>query len=307
MFLKKVSIQLELLTDMFSFGNDHNPEFRVTELKSLLSQTLKELYFFENLSDMKKIESEYFGNTEKKSPVSIKIKKINDLNIACKKLLTHKTNSFKQKCLTVLNEKRTTICLELYSYFDDALKIFIFLLIQSSIIGGLGKRCRRGSGSFRITSIFSENSDVKNTFNFLDELKLPHEIIEKCSDEIKTINKKITDKITFSKDSKENFILSNKNKLPYPYIKKITFKKLNIGYNEAIKQIDKETHNRNQTKVLGSAKPRFASPIYITFWENTSKEIYLVIKELNYDYFLKSIDNFKESFVDDFINEIKKI
>lgn len=307
MLLKKVSVQLELLTDMFSFGNDHNPEFRVTELKSLLSQILKELYFFENLSDMKKIESEYFGNTEKKSPVSIKIKKRNNLYIVSKKLLTHKTYSFEKKCLTGSNKKQTTIFLELYSYFDDALKIFIFLLIQSSIIGGLGKRCRRGRGSFRITSIFSENSDIKNTFNFLDELQLPNEIIEKCSDEIKTINKKITDKITFSKDSKENFILSNKNKLPYPYIKKITFKKLNIGYNEAIKKIDIATHNRNQTKVLGSVKSRFASPIYITFWENISKEIYLVIKELNYDYFLKDNDDFKESFADDFINEIKKI
>lgn len=341
--MREAEIELEILTSMFSHGKDipmfsngkdiSKAEFRITELKSLLRTTLRELYEFKNLEQMKEVESGLFGNQEHRSPVSFRMKPIIDQTQSTAHMLPHKEGRTEPKSFNCLKAGKI-VCFTLRAKQID---IYIDLLMQAAIVGSLGSRSRKGFGSFRIRKIkmkppedkselltgeyknyeeilnkapegFFEKSLIKNC-----RLRKIESVLEELPRTENTINKKYL-RLQFE-DGKTD------KKMDFPYVKKLKIVKLekSIKYNDLLKKISQLTHKRLlvddkiEKTVLGNFVnnprkreiPRFASPIYITFWENGNNK-FLIIKELNYNYIVnkikKNVDYHKKE-TEQYVNE----
>lgn len=310
--MKKLSVVLKVITPMLSFGNDmENSEFRITELKALMRSTFRELYYFKNIENMKEKEDKLFGSVNIKSPISFKLNKIDKKSFGEVNMLPHKQMS-KVSCI----KESSKIYIDIIIKNNEYIPIYSMLLIQASIIGALGKRSRKGFGSFIIESMLLNGED-----EYKDLLiGKPEEILKNC-------NKFILDKdlgeyiLGINKDEVNNEIVINNlsSNLDYPYVKKISFMKIcDKEYMGLIKKISQLTHDRLRKKdkkkdneedfidgiennqeikrtILGNCKEeksklkRVASPVSISFWEN-SDEKYMVIKELNYNYILQKLN-----------------
>jgi CRISPR-associated protein Cmr1 len=288
--MNKFTVELETITPMFSYGNDkYKPEFRVTELKSLMRNTYREFYNFNNLKEMKEKEAELFGDLNKKSPFSIKVsdpKKINfnKLDLPLFKILTpHKILNQKNiEAKNIYNLLKEDKIYKLYEkLFDKKISVkvdFIVkdkksedfykeLLVDSSIFGGLGRRVRKGFGCFKVKEKDLNEKIPENNFEYLKKFK----------------------KLEYFKDSN--------------MIKKLRIIELEDEYSKVILELSALTHNAISK---GKINERLSSPIYITFWESEYKK-YIIIKELNYDYLskynIKEFDKYSEYFMD----ELKKL
>lgn len=299
--MNKVEIKFKIITPMFSFGNNKlEAEFRVTELKSLMRNTFRELYYFKDIKDMKEKEVKLFGNTEKKSPLSFKAD-IKDVHTGNRHMLPHDKRAL-TKCLDSSSE------IILHMIVNDVLilEFYINLLILSSIFGSLGKRSRKGFGSFKIINI--KNTE-KNKYKKYNELlkKNPIEILNNFTKQTNNLCKMRN----YSVEKQNNSINLefNKHNINFPYTNKVHVLKIhknnqkkNVQYNDLLKDISQLTQNRlsdSFTKkiinsdinksILGNYKSsRFASPIWVSFWENDT-DSYMIIKELNYCYILKEM------------------
>lgn len=331
--MEKAEIELEVLTPMFSYGNEE-VEFRLTELKSLMRSTFRELYYFKDLKNMKDTEKWCFGSTDEKSPVrrspvSFVIKKnINpDKDIDIKSPLPHK--NFKPiKCI----KNSTKICFYMICKDDFRLDFYVNLLIQSSIIGSMGRYSRKGFGSFKINKI-----QIDGDYKYDDLLsKSPICILKELSHNNPEKLRRIEHEDVGEKTVSIEFC-EYKDKLDYPYIKKLRVLKIKNEYGELIKAVSQLTHDRLYSKnnkdfidgienrevinrnVLGNCGgqrkgiKRFASPICVSFWENKYNK-YMIIKELNYNYIFNELNintqkdkEANKAYVDKYVRELIKI
>ncbi|EJP6472457.1 type III-B CRISPR module RAMP protein Cmr1 [Clostridium sporogenes] len=337
--MKRVKVTLEVLTPMLSFGDDSRiSEFRITELKFLMRNTFRELYYFKDAKDMKAKEDMLFGNIHRKSPICFKVTKVDPKGEEKVFMLPHKkVRPGKEE----KKEKSEVSCLgasseiSLYMIMNNILNIdlYVILLIQASIIGGLGKRSRKGFGSFRVIDIDGiENDKFKSILR-----KSPIEILRECSEWADCNIRSLYPIRNLKNDSKQ----IEKLDFDYPYAKKIEILKIskNKNYKSLIESISKLTHcrlcnkkdcnkdfvykieNSNQINrnILGNCRGqevkinRFASPISVSFWENSNNK-YMIIKQLNYNYILGRLriqDNgsikANEDYINKYIKELVKI
>jgi len=72
--IEKITYECEVVTPMFLSGaNQREAELRTQSIKGALRFWWRALYGSDDIEDMKKKESEIFGNTEKKSKISINV------------------------------------------------------------------------------------------------------------------------------------------------------------------------------------------------------------------------------------------
>ncbi|QXM05367.1 type III-B CRISPR module RAMP protein Cmr1 [Crassaminicella indica] len=309
--MKKVKINLEIVTHMLSFGNNtEKPEFRIPELKALMRNIFRELYDFKDVDDMKNKEEILFGSLKKKSPISLKLKSMKVFNEEVE-VLPHK-KSVKMKAIP----PKTKVTLYMFGRDEEKLDMYMILLILSSIIGSLGRRSRKGFGSFKIIRIEGEKESQYKEYGELiskSAVDIFRKLEEICCDKFYKMRK-----IDIYKDKHDRLSIvnikdfSNKYKLNYPYAEKIHIIKIekNIRYKELIKYISKLTHDRLcfnikgrkdfregipykyrvDKNILGNyrSNSRFAAPVVVSFWEN-SKNKYLILKELNINYQLQAL------------------
>lgn len=298
--LKRAEIELEVLTPMFSYGNNQ-VEFRLTELKSLMRSAFREIYNFDDIKDMKEKEENLFGSTEKKSPVCFFNKNsFTESFIDMKPMLPHKSKK-EYPCIKAGYKQIFYVICK-----NNKIDFYINLLLQSSVIGALGKRSRKGFGSFKINSVTIDKDSEKKYNDLIN--KNPIELL----------------RISTRNNNSKNEEMLQYDKFPkhfnYPYVNKINIIKIGsksdqykkFDYMNLIEEISQLTHDRiydierqkqlqdslkiNKDieiydSILGNFKKhekvnRFASPVYVSFWEN-NKDIYMIIKELNYDYIFK--------------------
>ena len=316
-----LEVSIEVLTPMFSYSISKEPEFRVTELKSLMRSTLREYYSWHSLSEMKKEESRLFGSLNKKSPIIFRIKN-KKLNINYKNLVLHKDTEL--KCI----DKGSKIQLYMIIDIDNkenkekVVKEYIDLLLLSAIIGGVGKRSRKGLGSFIIRDI----NELKNQKEYNEYVK------EQTKTIIENLRNRECDKYLEYPYMEKRKEKSNKY-MDYPYIKRINIieKSKDELYTDLYK-VSSLTHERLSTDfinlnlkkfkainvVLGNCRcsstkiQRFASPVCITYYEYNEKKI-MIIKELNYDYILEKIEicnqekkYIADKYVNKYIEELKR-
>lgn len=320
--MKKVEVELEVITPMFSYGADTRcAEFRVTELKALMRTTFREVYKFDNIEDMKKKEGELFGNLDHKSPIRFKCKRY----IGEKKeaLLPHRIDEKRKSYMSSI-ESGTKIDIEMLIESEEDINIYIDLLILSSILGGIGRRSRKGFGSFKINKIRYKN---KNEYTDLISFDI-NEIFKRVSESDGNYSSRKLKETCEENEMKFSEPCNELEKL-YPYLEKLQVKEIGKNmssdrkniFSDIRKEVSQLAHIRlNYEKFWSSVKTknsikefsyrkdilgnfnvtksnqkkensitRFSAPICISFWENNTKK-YVILKELNYKYILKKLD-----------------
>jgi CRISPR-associated protein Cmr1 len=295
--MQSITFECEVITPMFLAGADGStPELRPPSIKGALRFWWRALNGHLPLSDLKKMEGEIFGDTEKRSSIVIKpciIKNIEEVQISNtphhNRNYYHKDNNNcnfgnnGNSCFKSKKRKARLYKFELDIIFNPTkiTEILVKALITNTfLLGGIGKRSRRGFGSVSISQIKINNGEW-------EEYLMPsnlNEINQLLDDNFKLDNAKITSQ-NFSCD--------------YPSIKEIQIGKLYENYQSLLEDIGLQSHNFNGYKDyhLGFAKKipnpnnkkeknkkemiRMASPIYVSVFKDNEDKFYPIITTLN--------------------------
>ena len=287
--MKQMEVTLEFITKMCCHGADKTKEeFRITELKALMRITFRQLYKCtisnnankeeDYKNNIKYIEDRLFGSTSIKSPMTLK-----------------QCYSSKQK-----NSYKVEICVK--DKDADLIAVYKNILIQSSIIGAIGAKSRKGYGSFIITNIImkiNNNNDKnnndntlniyeglkdKNVIEFISNIGLETVELIKASIERNSINVEENKKVRISFIDLNCEKSDTKEDEDYPYIKSIKAYKIKVkdDYESILTKIKKLTKYR--------CKPEFYNPIK---QENDSGNLPIEINILG-NYKLKEWEGYKE-------------
>lgn len=277
--------KLKNITDLCSNNGLNNPEFRLTEIKSSMRFWWRTLNFYCNCNDMKEEEEKIFGNSDSyKSPIIFRVKNKNFIyikkghavgnkrNIDCFKAggnVEFKINLYKRK----INERE---------YINKGLDFYDNLLKISLILGGIGKRSRRGCGTFRV-----------------EEENIEHNLKDKIQEYMTNLN--VTQYYDFYNEDK-HFQICRKdkyknNEFKYPYIEEVFICKEAISeiafYNKIKRAIDDTRNEKLEYKEYNCKK--LASPIYVTCYGDINK-LYPIIIRLHNTNPHKTYENYYDKF-----------
>jgi len=264
--MKKITFKCEVITPMFLAGADgKTPEFRAPSIKGAMRFWWRAMNGHLSLKELKKRESKIFGGSgenEGKSKVFIKILGY-----------PQESDNYKYRPLPHSETKKFTFPaikpgekFELEIRLRENIQFSIKnLIILTSILGGLGKRARRGFGSFGIKSINNEN------FHFDYSIK---NILEMLNT--------VTDNFEINANS---IILKSKisSLINYPYLNEIEIGNENDSYDDLLKKIGESSHKYSIDSLgLAKGKKRLSSPIYVSVLKDSKSNKYLpIISTLN--------------------------
>ena len=236
MSFSQLTLKCRLITPMFMAGADiREPELRPSEFKGMMRFWWRAIKAENDIETLKKEEIKIFGGTgenPQKSKVWLKIKE---------------EISKKGKYFLLPHKKRANIsCFLPDTTFEITLKIFkkdlktqiaslIFLMF---ILGGFGKRSRRGFGSIELEDFKKLNINLEVVLKLLKKIQDTYEI-------------------------KDNKIINLKNGGKYPWIKEIEIGKPVKNWEDLLLKIGEATHKYRDPS-LGNGNPRMASPIYVS-------------------------------------------
>lgn len=274
---------LKNVTDLCSDNGMKKPEFRLTEIKASMRFWWRALNYYKNKEEMKINEDKIFGNADKiKSPITLRL--LNNINeftggAVAKKGHIVKISKERISCIKRFEPgKQVDIELSLYKrridkliYTDKKLDYYSNLLEISLILGGIGKRSRRGCGVFYL--IENENGG----FNY-------KALYENIKNNMKNLN---VDQYYSSNDDEEKQYLTiirwdNYKGLDYPYIEEINLSKKTIDVSEfyqKIKQAIDRCRNENVFYKYGD-NYRLACPTYVTCY-GCNDNLYPIIVKLH--------------------------
>jgi CRISPR-associated protein Cmr1 len=260
--MQTITFTCKTISTMFLVGADGNsPELRAPAFKAAMrywwramnADKIKRESEKWNYECLKKAEVELFGGasdneqnkkTSKRSSIIIQIPNIDDIASLYEGLCAH--NPSRGKGWGIKKGTEFKVILRFRKEHKEGFWKTMFIL--TSLLGGVGKRSRRGSGSYAITHID-------------DEKYTPTQDINEVCKLLNTINPKFT--------VNNNKIVSNFGKTPdYPYIKDI-----NIGKPDSniMIRVGNTTHRlkksdaMNYEKSLGHVtRGRLASPVYVS-------------------------------------------
>lgn len=278
-----ITFTCQTITPMFLHGADGTtPELRPASIKGVLRFWWRALYGHLPLDQLKKLEGEIFGSTEQsmgRSSFSIRVRDLHNHPTEKVSPLPHKDNvQFTLSAIPV----GTTFRVQFSFYktptiagkkFDVQALQALFELV--SLLGGLGKRVRRGFGSFKIAHMqVGQNAvsplQVDHSFTNIQRLytTLTGQYLELQNNTLRRPNK----------EGRENF----------PYIKKIRLG--NAIHPNLLKKIGRATSTVKASNndswdyrnAIGHAmkQSRLASPVFVSVIE-TPDGLLPIITTLN--------------------------
>ena len=280
-----ISFECEIITPMFLAGADGaSPELRAPSIKGALRFWWRALNGDKDIKELRKQEAEIFGGTDEKvgrSKVIIQSShyKIEPLN---EKPLPHHTGD--RNCPACNNDN---VCKKGYnnesipiSYkFDIKLSLSQEILLSNSqkfdldelesifilacLLGGLGRRSRRGFGSVKIIKknsfLFSMPESINDIIPHIAKFNPNYQI-----DPISSLSKIILIKSAFLERQ-------------YPYIEEIEIGNQDYSsFNNIVKRIGQSSHHFVHSS-NGSGTPRFSSPTYVSVLKKKDKDEYFPI------------------------------
>lgn len=271
--MESITFECEVITPMFLAGADGStPELRAPSIKGALRFWWRAMNGHLELKDFKDrrtgrvkkglrtIEGRIFGSAEHgRSKVIIKILNPVDLEIDYINRLPHRVGTGKNPSpdrSIQIGVKFKVILSVVNSVFIDKEKLKNLFEIVA-LTGGIGKRTRRGMGSFKITQI--DNTEYKTPS--LEQL------LEKF--------KRITPYYSLQNKAIKNIYQGRT--AYYPWIRQIEFGRTYENIENLLVQVGetssdlKDKNHRKYEGSLGHAfKGRFASPIYVSVSQNDS-------------------------------------
>jgi len=244
-----ITFTCETITPMFLSGADGTtPELRPPSIKGALRFWWRAMNGHLDLKTLKEQESLIFGGTDgesgRRSRVIIRAKPLN-MDTEQAMLVPHKTNMPPQKSFKPKQNFEVTLGLISNTVFTFAQLQALFELV--CVLGGFGKRSRRGMGSVKITKIDQQNYVQPDTKG------------------IETMLNRINNKFILT----NNIIYSDFRRVQtYAAIKEI---QIGNAKNDVLRKISDTTHKfhknhfQNYNSTFGHAsKGRFASPVYVS-------------------------------------------
>ncbi len=275
----------EIVTPMFIGGaNPNKAELRTASIKGALRFWWRALHPFYDLKTLKVKEAERFGDANETGKSRLKI-------------VIRSKKTGKPKGFSPLPHRRDVrfrfngfppdgeFSVELHGTEEDFLLFELF-----TILGGLGKRSRRGFGSIRIKKMkgenYPQNIDRDRVSCLLETLT--------GNSFLKTDGNKIT----------LNLHNININENKYPFIKSIEFGDGCKSYEMLLEIIGKSSHDNNsECTGFTRGRERFSSPVYVSIAKE-GDSYFPVITTLNmaYRYELNcsdKADNFKKQILEE--------
>lgn len=273
--MQEIRFTCRTITPLVMTGADgKTPELRPPGIKASLRYWWRALHGHLSLNQLREFEGEIFGNNSRRSNLLIKESARNNLNSEEVALLPHKEG--KKKSYTKAFSENQEFDIQIYfsnkliGNGDDQIQLnreyVRNLFILTCILGGWGKRSRRGFGSTAITRIDNEEFTTPTTLN------------EIYNDYFQNI---VQDKFRLENNKIIALPISKNNSEEYPRILAVQIGQQeknteNIG--EATHKINKK-YGKDYSKSVGAGRPRLASPIYISILENEKPIITTLKKE----------------------------
>jgi CRISPR-associated protein Cmr1 len=243
-----LNLNLQVITPLFMYGADgRKPELRSSEVKGMMRFWWRAIRADDNIEELREEEAKIFGGTgekEGKSKVMIMVFP-QQISLSSYRPLPHsQTKTFTFSCICVNSTFEIFLRGE-----EEFINIFKNVLFLSTILGGFGKRSRRGFGSVAIIE--------PEELNFENLQK--EELLSKILDTLNQIDNhyEIRNEIRSSK------IVNRKSGGNYPWIKEIEIGNKHDDWETLLKKIGNATHNHKNPS-LGNSSPRMASPIYVS-------------------------------------------
>lgn len=265
--MKTLVLTCKLITPMFMAGADgKSPELRPSEFKGMMRWWWRAIKSENNINELRKEEAEIFGGAgENQGKSKVKIKILSQLQdrdeIFEYQLLPHR-HTFKLKA--VKPGKEIKIEFSMVSQIENEVKNLIYL---SFILGGFGRRSRRGFGSMELIDPKIEIS-LEELINLLTPISNKYKIANSgCANGIKAIC---------------NYN-NNQKGAKYPWIREIILSNKNFNnYDEILKAIGSASHCKRDLS-LGNANPRMSSPVYVSV-VRTNNKLRPIITVLNSEF-----------------------
>ena len=258
--MKSITFECETITPMFLAGADgRTPELRPPSLKGLMRFWWRAMNGNLPLEKLKKKEAEIFGASDEnigRSKISIRI--LSDiLQTSTYPPIPYKNFKFDD----IIPNQNISIILS--THYNNAIDKYSDILKVSIILGGLGKRARRGFGSVRILDV--DNQSYKSEYNLENILKL----VNKIGD-----NK-------YYKIENGKIVLKQNITAQYPFLKEIEIGKEYDSWKELLKKVAEASHNHDFDSLGFGGNKRLASPIYVSVLKNTNNKYLPIISTLN--------------------------
>lgn len=255
----------QTITPMFLHGADgKTPELRAPSIKGGLRFWWRALHGHLDLSQLKEEEALIFGASNQgigRSSFSIRVSnsfphQSDIINIAP---LPHRPPpSFKAKAIRIGYKFRIGFTIEAHKHPHFNLHALENLFILLSILGGIGKRARRGFGSFMITHIQRNKNEVAH-FDVPDPLAKIQETYQTITPHSLSLHKGLLQGKSVS------------SSVSFPYVKRIAIGK--TIHSNLLEVIGRQTHDflKNASSAwdykdaMGHAESgRLASPVYVS-------------------------------------------
>lgn len=241
--------ELKIITPMFLAGADgETPELRPSSFKGCMRYWWRAAVAVADIKDLHRREAELFGSSAEgsgRSPVTIKLE--GRLEPGEYRPLPHSDN--KQFTLNGFKPGQT---FELILSARKNLELYADILELSLILGGVGKRSRRGFGS-----VVDVSRDFRNRAELIDHILAKLQAVT-GSREFRRM-----------KDDRREFIITRDDGVEgrdgnkYPWIKEIFIGQELAQWKMLVERIGQASHDHNDPS-LGSAGPRMASPVYVS-------------------------------------------
>lgn len=252
--MNSVTFECEIITPMFLAGADEKtPELRPPSIKGMMRFWWRAIKGEEDIKKLGKEEGALFGSNNEKIGKSKFLIRIIANNLMTNDFspVPHSTKTFKFKGFNI----RQTYSIVLSG--KDNITNFKAICELSMLLGGLGKRSRRGFGS-----VHGKN------WNFTSD----NGVIQFILDRLNSIQDDF-----YTKDTK--IYRRSSPVANYPFIKEIALGKPEKDPFDLLKKIGQASHDyRDNT--LGSGQPRMASPIYVSITK-MGNEFIPIITTLN--------------------------
>lgn len=250
---ESINLEFETVTPLFMYGADQNqPEIRAASIKGMMRWWWRAVVAEDDVKKMRYDESQIFGSTDKKSAFSLYVRTDEKLRAIQCRLLPHSTKRFKSPAIPI------GYGFDVKIQSDSELKSASNAFEIAALLGGFGKRARRGFGSITLTSWNFQNVD--DVFDTI----LP--LLNYFKNEF---------------EYRDGSIIRKRNLIAaYPFVEKISIGRTTVSSQDnLLVKIGRASHS-NSDPSLGRGKPRMASPIYVSILKINNNYAPVVI-ELN--------------------------
>ncbi|MBC7248564.1 MAG: type III-B CRISPR module RAMP protein Cmr1 [Actinobacteria bacterium] len=250
--IKSKVFHLEIITPIFlSSADGETPELRAPSFKGCMRYWWRAAVAEKDVEKLYREEAGLFGSSAEgagRSPLTIRAISKGDLAQKKYQPLPHISSGNKAFEIPGLCPGRE---FELHLHARGNLDLYADILELALLLGGVGKRSRRGFGSV-----------VKTDWCFSDRQSLMEHIYNKLQ--------AITGDSGFEirEDGRRERVIARgddaqKRGGRYPWIREIFIGRMDDSWEALVRRIGQATHDHSDPS-LGSASPRMASPVYVS-------------------------------------------